>query len=112
MAATPTIKSSGTQSASISTEHSLLDTTDAGVYVFAVDKNAMANDDVVELRIKTKVLSGGTKRVMYKKTYKHAQSVDDLISMSVAVVVPNGAEFTLKQIAGTGRSFPWAIYAL
>ncbi len=112
MPSVPTAKSSGTQSATISTEHTLLSTTDAGVYVMEVDTNAMASGDTLELRIKKKVLSGGTVRGGYVVTYSGAQSADDIIKVSVPITTDVGADFTLKQTAGTGRSFPWKILAL
>lgn len=102
---------SGSQSATINTEHQLGSTiTAAGVYVLVVDTNAMVNGDTLELRIKTKAKSGSTSRLAYYATYVNAQS--DLVKYSVPV--PCDVEFiaTLKQTAGTGRSFDWNILAL
>ena len=114
MASTPTLTASGTQTATINTEHSLLSQTTAGTFVLEVDTNALANGDILELRIKKIVLVSGTERVCYIEIYYDAQDTDDLIKTSLPVPVDTGiqTEFTLKQTAGTGRAFPWKVLAL
>lgn len=108
-----TAHASGTQTATISTEHTLDDIAVSGTYVFEVDTINMAAGDTLELRIYVMVLAGGTRRVAYKITYSNAQDADDLIKISVPVsneLTDSGAvRCTLKQIAGTGRSFPWKV---
>lgn len=102
---------SGTQTATISTEHSLgAAITTAGVYVLVVDTNAMAGGDRLELRAKTKAISGGVQRLAYVASFRHAQST--LIKYSVPVPVDVEVQFTLKQTAGTGRAFPWSVLSL
>lgn len=103
---------SGTQSASIDTEHSLFSTTTAGTYVLVVDLNAMANGDGLRLRLKTKVLNGGTRRTVYCAFYANEQPTDDKIVYSVPIPVTEDLEATLEQFMGTGRSFPWKILLL
>lgn len=105
-----TVSSSGTQSAVISTEHTLGTTSTAGIYQLMVDGNALANGDVVELRCKAKVLSGGTERILFVQAYSNAQG--DPVKMSIPVTVPQTSTWTLKQTAGTGRSFDWALLRL
>lgn len=107
-----TLKASNTQTAVISTEHSLLSTTDPGVYILVVDLVNMASGDTLELRIKEKVLSGGTIRGLYYQVYSNAQPTDRLIVKSVASPTDLGGDFTLKQTAGTGRNFPWKVLAI
>lgn len=103
---------SGTQSATITTEH-VLNTTDPettdGIYQVMVDLNAMADGDIVEIRIKEKVISSGTQRVIFTATLADAQNADDVIFVSPAIVLMHGWAVTLKQTTGTGRSFPWSI---
>lgn len=103
---------SGTQTATIDTEHTLTTQTAAGVYVLVVDTNNMVNGDVVILRIKTKVLSGGTTRLAYPAYYAHAQS--DKNKYSVPVPIPASREIvaTLEQTDGTGRAYPWEMLKL
>lgn len=105
-----TVESSGTQTAVINTEHSLAALTSAKVLQLSVDASNMANGDVLELRIKRKVLTGGSEAVLFYASFSHAQS--EPIKVSVPVVCPFGATFTLKQTAGTGRAFPWSVESL
>ena len=104
------IAAEGSQTAVISTEHTLTTITTAGTYVLVVDLANLVNGDAVELRIKTKLTSGDTSQLAYVASYQHAQSEDNVYS----IPVPAPIEFvaTLKQTAGTGRAFIWAVYAL
>ena len=106
-----TITASGTQSATVGTEHTLTTLSGAKTYTLHVDTNAMSHGsgtaDELELRIKANVLNAGTERVVYMATFVGAQDIP--IKLSLPVPVPQTATVTLKQTAGTGRSFPWAI---
>lgn len=104
------VEGSGTQSATLDTEHSLDTTTTAGIYQLLVDTNAMANGDVTELVCKMNVLSAGTERILFKQIYAHAQA--DPIKMSIPVSCPQTSTWTLQQTDGTGRSYPWALLKL
>lgn len=108
-----TAAGSGTQTATLTTEHTLLDIAAAGTYTLHVDTNAMAAADVVEFRIYQIVLTGGTRRVAYFQGYYDAQPADDLIKISVPVsneLTDSGSlRFTLKQTVGTGRAYPWKV---
>lgn len=101
---------SGTQTATLDTEHTLSTDTSNQTYVFVVDAAAMAVGDVLELYIYTKCLSGGTERLAYSIQYTDAQAEP----MKYSVPVPADISFkaTLKQTAGTGRAFPWKVLAL
>ena len=108
-----TAAGSGTQTATISTEHTLLDVATAGVYTLHVDTVNMAAGDTLELRVYQIVLTGGTRHVAYEKTFFGAQLTDDLVKISVPIaneLTDSGSlRFTLKQTAGTGRAFPWKV---
>lgn len=108
-----TAQGTGTQTAVISTEHTLLDVAIAGTFTFHVDKINMVAGDTLELRIYQIVLTGGTRRVAYKQTYYGAALADDLIAISVPIsnelTDAGSLRFTLKQTAGTGRAFPWKV---
>jgi hypothetical protein len=102
---------SGSQTAVISTEHTLgTAITTAGVFVLVVDTANMVNGDVLELRLYTKYASGGTERQAYFASFSNVQGSPNLYS----VPVPSDTSFkaTLKQTAGTGRVFPWNILSL
>jgi hypothetical protein len=105
-----TVSSSGTQSATLDTEHSLATTSTAGIYQLLVDTNAMVNGDITELVCKANVLNAGTERILFKQIYSHIQA--EPIKISVPVSVPQTSTWTLQQTDGTGRSYPWALLKL
>jgi len=96
---------SGTQTATLDTEHTLDTETSAGVYVLAVDLNNMANADVVILRLKTKVKTGATSRLAFSRSYADIQT--EKIVYSPPVPVDTEIIATLEQTDGTGRDFAW-----
>lgn len=106
------VSSSGTQTATITTEHDLATPTASGVYQLSVDLNALADGEVVELRVKKKVLTGGTIRVAYQSSWTGVLPADDLIAESPPITAPFGCTVTLLQKNGTGRAFPWSLHTL
>jgi len=105
-----TSKANGSQTAIISTEHTLSTVTDAGSYVLGVDLSNLALGDKLTLRIKTKIRSVGTTRLTYIATYVNVQSIENTLSIPIAS--PNEFVATLEQTAGTGRVFNWEITEL
>jgi len=103
------VNSSGSQTATISTEHTLATIATAGVFVLAVDMANLVAGDVVEVRIYGKADSTDTERLLHRGTYGPAALASPLI-MSVPIMSPHHFKATLKQTAGTGRAFPWAVY--
>ncbi len=101
---------SGTQTAVISTEHVLATIATAGAFQLLVDVNAMVDGDELELRIDMKVLTGSTARTVFFATYAHEQGVDANVVISPPIPSVYSIAFTLKQTAGTGRAYDWAIY--
>lgn len=99
---------SGTQSATIGSEHSLTQQTGIGVYVLEVDTANMQTGDTLVLRLKTKVLSGSESRSTYELTLADGQSVPNV--RSDAIPVDQEIIATLLQSAGTGRDFPWKLF--
>ena len=105
-----TSNSNGSQTAVISTEHTLGTITTSGSFVIGIDSNAMVLGDELVLRVKVKVRSVGTTRLAYEATYAHVQGEPIIVSIPVAST--NEIVFTLEQTAGTGRAFPWEIWEL
>lgn len=105
-----TIHSEGSQSATISTEHTLATVTDAGVYVLVVDLANLTLGDAVTLRLKTKLTSGDSSQLAFVARYSQPQAT--LNAYSPPVPSPIEIVATLQQTAGTGRSFIWALYKL
>ena len=100
----------GSQTATINTEHTLNGTTPEttdGVYQLFIDCAAMAAGDITEIRIKEKARSADTQRQILVATLAGAQS--DPLWVSPSFVLMNGWDMTLKQTAGTGRAYPWSI---
>jgi hypothetical protein len=111
-----TAQGSGTQTAVIGTEHTLLDVAIAGTFTLHVDLVTMAAGDIVELRVYQMVLTAGTRRTAYFQNFVDDQGGDDTYPQ-IAISVPISNEltdagalrFTLKQTAGTGRAFPFKV---
>lgn len=101
-----TVDASGSQTAVISTEHSLAIPTTNATYVLSVDTVNLALGDLVELRCYDMV-DGVNYRQMWKAAYQHGQINNAKPSPPLAVTTQ--AKFTLKQTAGTGRVFPWSL---
>jgi len=99
--------SAGSQTAVISTEHTLDTQTSIGTYVLKVNVSNMVDGDVLELRVKTKARNAdAAAEVEYLATFANAQPV--AVVSSVPVLSSNTV-FTLKQTAGTGRAYTWSV---
>lgn len=105
-----TSAASGSQTAVITTEHTLATITTPGVFVLVVDTNAMVGGDELELRVYTKAKTGSTSRLAYTATYIHTQG--EFVKYSMPVPADVEWKATLKQVAGTGRVFDWNVLAL
>lgn len=99
--------STGSQTATISTEHTIATPTAAGTYVFEVDTVNLVLGDLLELRVYDKI-DGTNYRQVWKGAYQHVQINNAKVSPPLALAGA-GAKFTLKQTAGTGREFPWSV---
>jgi hypothetical protein len=106
----PTSIASGTQAATVGTEHTLATDTTNKTYVLAVDAGAMVNGDELELRLYTIVLSAGTERLAFYAKFPNVQASPQLYSPPVPADI--SCKATLKQTAGTGRSFPWKLLSV
>lgn len=98
---------SGTQAATVNTEHSLTQQTGVGIYVLKVDTAAMQAGDTLVLRLKDKVLSTGTSRITQEVTLTGVQAVPNWRSEPIPSEVEVIA--TLLQSEWTSRSFPWKL---
>jgi len=104
---------SGTQTATVTTEHQLADVNAAGVYTFHVDTSNMAAGDILELRVYQMELTSGTSRVLFFHAYYGAQPTDDLQKVSLPIgndlTDSTSLRFSLKQTFGTGRQYAWKV---
>jgi hypothetical protein len=103
------VVSSGTKTAD-GTEQDLATSTTGKTYVLVVDTGAMVKLDITELRLYTKCLSGGTERQAYYGIFSDVQGSP--MKYSVPVPANISLRATLKQIAGTNRSYPWSLLSL
>ena len=108
-----TLHASGTQTATVTTEHSLSTATVAGVFQLEVDLSAMVAGDITELRAYKIVLAGGTKRLIFFEAFYGAQPANSVTKTSVPLsnelTDANSLELSLKQTFGTGRAYPWKV---
>lgn len=108
----PTREQDGSQTCVITTEHTLNTGSDPTGFknrVVRLDLFNAALGDEFELRIKSKVRSGGTVREQHLFTFVHdlAQAV-----IETPPFATDGVTVTLKQTAGTGRVVTWEILDL
>lgn len=98
---------SGSQTAVLTTEHSLATITAAGVYQLRVDLDNLVNGETVRLRAKTKVRSSSSAKLEWEAYFAHEQN--ELNAVSPPIVSVHSVEFTLTQTGGTGRAFEWSV---
>lgn len=75
------------------------------------DLGNLASGDIVELRAYGKARSGDTERLMWGPVSYGPIVPAQLLPPSPAIVTAVSLKFTLKQVAGTGRAYPWAVYS-
>lgn len=106
MATTSSI-ANGTQTAVISTEHTLSTQTGAKSYRLKVNLSNLTNGDIVELRAKSKVLTGGSEALLWYAAFSNVPA--NPVVMSPEIPSDYSLTVTLKQTAGTGRQFEWEL---
>lgn len=109
---TASVKTSGSQTATLDTEHTLATVTDAGTYCLAVDLDALAggsSPDIMRIKLYGKARSSDTERLIKTWSFWGVQS--EKLWISPAFLSPHHMKWTLEQTDGTGRAFPWAVYA-
>ena len=106
----PTLTTSGTQTATIATEHTLSNPTGNKFYTAYVDLTNMASGDTVEIRVSLIVKTAGSYILYYLGTYSGAQS-NPLVYIA-ALPSDIGYKLTLKQTAGTGRNYDYRVFEI
>lgn len=104
----PTLTTSGTQTATVTTEHTLTTQTGNKFYTAYVDLTNMVAGDTVEIRVSVIVKAAGSHILYYLGTYNGAQSNPLVYIASLPSDV--SWKLTLKQTAGTGRNFDYRVY--
>lgn len=106
----PTLTTSGTQTATISTEHTLTTQTGSKFYTAYIDLTNMTSTDTTEIRVSVIVKSAGSHILYYLGTYSGAQN-NPLVYIAP---LPSDISWklTLKQVSGTGRTYDWRVYEI
>lgn len=106
----PSQSTSGSQSCTVTTEHSLATTTTAGTYIVRLDFNAAVEGttpDRFRVAFKTKTLSSSTARYEQSWEIEGAQYLDNWCSDPVCIV--HSLEVLLTQTTGTSRTVDWSL---
>ena len=98
--------SAGTGTQTGTFEHVLDIASTNATYVFAVDTVNMVNVDLTTFRIYDE-LDTTNQRQAWKGTYQNVQI--NLAKESPPIAISAGAQFTIQQLAGTGRAYPWVV---
>lgn len=105
------VNSSNAQAATLNTEHTLgAAVVTANVFNLEVDVSAMtggATPDLLEIRMYSKARSADTERQVHCWSLIGAQS--NGLWVSPPLLSPETVRFTIKQLTGTGRTYPWAV---
>lgn len=82
--------------------------TTRGVYQVLLDMNGLGSGDSLRFRVYEKVRSGGTRRVVYEKTFATgAQDPPSWVSPVFALM--HGWDMTLTMLAGSATGLEWSI---
>ena len=106
---TVSVAASGDQTAD-GLEDILTTGTVAGTYVLAVNCANMADGDTLELRIYGKANSSDSESLQYFASFNNVQA--EVLKLSIAVPAPVEYKATLKQTAGTDRTYQWGWWLL
>ena len=107
-----TEEAGATQTATVTTEHTLTTITAEGVFQLFVDMDELVAGDSLELRADLEVRAGGTAKTVFFGTWANDQGDDGVIAASPPIpkVANTDLIFTLLQATGTSRDFIWSVY--
>ena len=105
-----TVTNTGTLTADGSEQTIGAERTDGKTYVLQLNTANMAAGDIVELRVKVKVTSGGSAVTLYRAVRSGVQPY--AAEQTPPIVAPYSVSFTLKQTAGTNRNFDYALISM
>lgn len=104
---------SGTQTATVTTEHFLSSPNAVGKFQLYLDLSNMAAGDILEVRAYKMAIASGASRAMWFHAFYGAQPAINLIAMSAwianTLTDTNAVRFSIKQTFGTGRNFDWLV---
>jgi hypothetical protein len=106
----PTLTTSGTQTATVTTEHTLTTQTNNKFYTAYIDLTNMVSGDTVEIRVSLIVKTAGSHILYYLGTYSGAQTNPLVYIASLPSDI--SWKLTLKQTTGTSRNYDYRIYEI
>src|SRR5678816_1035681 len=104
----PTVSSSGTQTATIGTEHTLYNPTTSKFFTGLVDLTNMASGDTTEIRVYIIAKTAGSYILYHMQSYSGVQTTPLVFLPPLPSDI--GYKLTLKQTAGTGRTYDWKVF--
>lgn len=91
------------------TEQTLDTETGAKTYVLMLDLNAMANGNTLTVRLKTRPLTGGTTRTVYRADYANVQTTQPIV---VSAPVPSLWQLIATLEGSNTLSVPWVLMTI
>lgn len=106
----PTLTTNGTQTATVTTEHTLTTQTGNKFYSAYVDLTNMVSGDTVEIRVSVIVKTAGSHILYFMESYSGAQTNPLIYIPSLPSDI--SWKLTLKQVSGTSRTFDYRVYEI
>ena len=103
-----TVSSNGSQTATLTTEHTLYNPTTSKFFSGYVDLTNMTSGDTTEIRVYAIAKTAGSYILYYMASYSGAQTTPLVYIPPMPSDI--GWKLTLKQTVGTGRSYDWKIF--
>lgn len=104
-----TLEASGTQAATVGTEHTLATLAVSKALQAVVDISALAAGEHVQILAKTKTLAGGVTRSALGGVFSWREALIEPIVLIEPSLSDQEYVLTLKQLDGAGKSFPWKV---
>lgn len=104
------IVASGSQTVTLGTEHTLATSTTGKTYVLGIDLTPLTGSEIMEFRIYTKALPGGTERLAYVANYWNWQTTPVKYSPPVPANVHIRA--SMKLVSGSGQAYDWILLSI
>ena len=108
-----TTYASGSQAATVTTEHFLSSPNVPGRFRLTIDKNAMVAGDVLELRVYKMTITAGTSRPFWLDAVYGVPATNDQLMFSPwienVLTDTNALRFSITQSFGTSRTFPYTV---
>lgn len=99
---------SGSQTTTIGTEHALVTTTVAGIYVAQWNLTNLDKGDVIRLYLTAKVLASDAEEIVFESVYANDLRESPVIQ-SPPVLSMHSLTVRCLQSSGSSRVIPWAL---